>query len=137
MKILILEDDLNRMEQFQCRVKELNERNNFKSEIIHVETAEDCIAELEKITDVKDKFQLILLDHDLGGEVYVDTSREDTGSEVARWINNNPEKIHGTFIITHTFNPAGAKNIVDLIPDCLYVPGIWVKDKFHQYIRVI
>jgi len=132
MKILLLEDDYNRVEQFRKRVDELNERNIAKSELVHVETAKDCIEKLEN-----DTFNLILLDHDLGGEVYVDTNSDNTGSEVARWINKNPEKMNGVFIITHTFNPAGAKNIVDLIPNCLYVPAIWTKDKFHQIVKIV
>jgi len=131
MKILLLEDDPNRVEQFQQRIKELNERNNVASILVHVETAKDCIAQLET-----DKFQLVLLDHDLGGEVYVPIDNTNTGSEVARWINKNPEKMNGTSVITHTFNPAGAKNITELIPGCFYVPAIWTKDKFHTYIKI-
>jgi CheY-like chemotaxis protein len=132
MKILLLEDDPNRVEQFQQRVKELNERNNIKFELVHVETAKDCIDKLET-----DKFKLVLLDHDLGGEVYVDTDNTNTGSEVARWMNKNPDKIKGVSIITHTFNPAGAKNIVALVPQCGYVPSIWTKDKFHQIVKIV
>lgn len=131
MKILLLEDDLNRVEQFNYRVVELNERNHVKCELVHIETAKECIELLEA-----DKFDLILLDHDLGGEVYVDTNNTNTGSEVARWINKNPEKMNGVSIITHTFNPAGAKNIVDLIPSCIYVPAIWTKDRFHQIVKI-
>jgi DNA-binding LytR/AlgR family response regulator len=132
MKILLLEDDKNRISQFYERVKEFNERNHVKSELIHVETAKDCIEKLEN-----DTFNLILLDHDLGGEVYVSIDNTNTGSEVARWINKNPEKIHGAFVITHTFNPAGANNIKDLLPECIYIPAIWMKDKFHKIIQVV
>lgn len=41
----------------------------------------------EAIQALKDHtFDLICLDHDLGGQVMVDSSREDTGAEVARYI---------------------------------------------------
>ena len=137
MKILLLEDDYKRVEHFRQRVDELNAENDVKVELVHVETAENCINELEKVKDNTDeKFHIILLDHDLGGQVYVSVSHTNTGSEVARWINKNPDKINGAFVITHTFNPAGAKNIVDLLPECLYVPAIWTKDKFHHIIKV-
>ena len=135
MKILLLEDDMNRVVQFEKRVKELNERNENQSELVHVETAEECIKEIDNSTE-ETKFALILLDHDLGGEVYVSTDNKNTGSEVARWINKNPEKIHGTSVITHTFNPAGAKNIMGLINGCVYIPAVWLKDKFHTSIQV-
>jgi len=130
MKILLLEDDPNRVEEFQRRVEEFSERNHVQCELVHVETAKDCIHKLET-----DKFKLVLLDHDLGGQVYVDTNNTNTGSEVARWMNKNPDKIKGVSIITHTFNPAGAKNIVALVPQCHYVPSIWNKDKFHKIIK--
>lgn len=130
MKILLLEDDMNRVEQFQYRIKELNERNKTDFTLVHVETAAECIEQIES-----DKFELILLDHDLGGKVYVDESDTNTGSEVARWINKNTEKINNAFIITHSFNFPGAKNIISLIPGCIHVPSIWTKDKFHQIIK--
>lgn len=139
MKVLILEDDGQidkRMPHFRERIKELEEMSKSKIELIHVETAKDCISELESIPHAKEKFDVIFLDHDLGGEVYVDTNREDTGSEVARWINENPEKIYDAFVITHTFNSVGAKNITELLPGSIYIPGIWMKDKFHKIIKV-
>ena len=134
MKILLLEDDYNRVEQFRKRVDELNERNTHKEtlELIHVETAQECINQLQ---DKSNKFALILLDHDLGGEVYVDANNTNTGSEVARWINNNQDILKHITVITHSFNPAGAKNITDLIPGCIHVPSLWTKDLFHKIIK--
>ena len=136
MKILLLEDDLNRIREFEKRVNELNERNTFKTHsnpvtLIHTETAIECIRLLKT-----EHFNLILLDHDLGGKVFVDTNREDTGSEVARWISNNLQSVKGVPIITHTQNPAGAKNIISLVPGCIHVPFIWEKNKFHNIIKV-
>jgi CheY-like chemotaxis protein len=137
MKILLLEDDYERVEHFRKRVDELNERNNVKCELVHVETADNCIKELENVQDNPgERFHVILLDHDLGGEIYVDINNKNTGSEVARWINKNPTKTNSAFVITHTFNPAGAKNITGLLPECLYIPAIWMKDKFHKIIQV-
>lgn len=127
MKILLLEDDLNRVREFEKRVSELNEN----SLLVHTKTAIDCINKLKT-----DKFELILLDHDLGGEIYVDSNREDTGSEVARWISNNRQSVNGAIIITHSYNIVGAKNIIDLIPNAIHVPSIWTKEIFHKTILI-
>lgn len=138
MKILILEDDgqtTKRMPQFKQRILELNRILNDKGlegvYMTHVETAKECIEILKK-----EKFDLIFLDHDLGGKVYVDTNREDTGSEVARWINSNQTQIGNTKVIVHSFNSVGGKYMTDLIPNSLYVPGLWTKNIFHQVIKI-
>ncbi len=52
------------------------------------------------------------LDHDLGGEHFVDTRREDCGMEVVRWIEhrsaNGLEKLMDCKVVIHTWNiPAG------------------------------
>ena len=136
MKILLLEDDYNRVEQFQKRVVELNERNTHKEEpfeLIHFEDAEHCVAELEKGS----LFHLILLDHDLGGKVYVDTADTNTGSEVARWLNKFYDfKTFKTVVLTHTLNGPGAQNIIALIPNAVHIPFIWQKEIFHNTIKV-
>lgn len=131
MKILILEDDMNRMKQFNERMDELNSHTTFDCEMVHVETAKECIEQLES-----NKFDLILLDHDLGGKVFVNTNDINTGSEVARWMNKNFSKIKNTAIVTHTFNPAGAQSIIALIPQCTHIPGIWEKNLFHKIIKI-
>jgi hypothetical protein len=136
MKILLLEDDLHRIEQFKKRVDELNERNTHKEEpfeLIHFEDAEPCIAELNKGS----LFHLILLDHDLGGKVYVDAAENNTGSEVARWLNAHYDfKTLRTVVLTHTLNGPGAENIITLIPDAIHVPFVWQEKIFHTTIKV-
>lgn len=48
----------------------------------------------------------VYLDHDLGDEAYVDSSRKDCGMEVVRWICENKPKLGR--IVVHTMNtPAG------------------------------
>lgn len=48
------------------------------------------------------------LDHDLGGEHYVDSRREDCGMEVVRWIERRSavelEKFHKCLFIIHSWN---------------------------------
>jgi ActR/RegA family two-component response regulator len=94
-RILFLDDDRRRTHEFYQRL--ISEHND----ITTVETAEECIAELSRQT-----FDLVSLDHDLGGEIFCDSSREDCGMEVVRWLRNNRAE-HGGFII-HTMNPMAA-----------------------------
>jgi hypothetical protein len=73
-RILFLDDDPARAEIFLAE----------NPDAIWVETASDCIARLEEPWDE------VHLDHDLGGERFVDLSREDCGMEVVRWLCLEP-----------------------------------------------
>ena len=131
MKILLLEDDYNRVEMFQKRVTELNERNTHREpyEIVHAETVEQFKSAMQS-----SEFNLILLDHDLGGEIYVDINRDDTGSGAARWIKQTYGDIHPT-VLTHTLNQTGADNILELIKGSIHIPFLWMKEVFHAAIK--
>jgi len=96
MNILFLDDSKSRITKFEYEfyTRKMNEKNSLDV----VETSADCIKKLQE----KD-YDVILLDHDLGGEVFVDSSREDTGAEVVRWIisNKKPESIKQIFVHSH------------------------------------
>jgi CheY-like chemotaxis protein len=75
-------------------------------------TAEDAIGYLWSTTaeglgiEANPPFDLVHLDHDLGDETFVDSSRPDCGMEVVRWIVANRPTIGR--IVVHTMNtPAG------------------------------
>jgi len=94
-KILFLDDDLERVSEF------LQKLQHHGFEIDVVENAPDCI---KKIFSAK--YDFISLDHDLGGEIFVDSNRQDTGMEVVRKIvEQKPDQ--GKFIV-HSFNPTAA-----------------------------
>ena len=87
-----------------------------------VETAADCIARLAEGWDI------VFLDHDLGGEIFVDPRQEDTGSGVVRWVVANRPAV-GRFVV-HSLNEAAA---VQMVADLRaagypadYVPGAWM-----------
>ena len=61
------------------------------------QTAAGCIDELKN-----GPWDIVFLDHDLGGEIYVESERDDCGMEVVRWIVANKPKIGK--IIVHTHN---------------------------------
>lgn len=86
-----------------------------------VTTAEECIEKLKT-----KQYHVVLLDHDLGGEAWVDSSRDDTGMAVVRWIQKN--KVEVQHFIVHSHNtPAGeemTKKLVDAGYAARYKPFI-------------
>jgi hypothetical protein len=70
---------------------------------VWVQTAADCVAKLAESWDE------VHLDHDLGGEVFVDHEREDCGMAVVRWLCDQPRThLQATQFIVHTHNPDAA-----------------------------
>lgn len=96
--VLFLDDDHRRIAEFRQEAERLG------CDATIVETADECIAALQRRT-----YDLVLLDHDLGGETYCDSSREDCGMEVVRWIRKNGGE-HEAFII-HTMNEVAAASM--------------------------
>lgn len=69
------------------------------------------------------------LDHDLGADPAdginaKGDSPEGSGLDLARWMIEN--KLVPRWVVVHSWNPAGAKNIVDVLHDagyrCIYRP---------------
>ena len=67
---LFLDDDPARAEVFLARFPDAD----------WVQTVPECVAKLAEAWDE------VHLDHDLGGEHYVDEARDDCGMEVVRWL---------------------------------------------------
>jgi hypothetical protein len=96
MNILFLDDSPIRTKEFKS--------NNPSA--ICVETAKDAIKEL----DSNIEWSYVYLDHDLGGEKFVDSQNTNTGMEVVRWIVANKPNID--LIIIHSLNPVAANNML-------------------------
>lgn len=94
-QVLFLDDDLTRCVHF----------NNRRKDAVQVHTAEDCIKQL-----AAQRWDEVHLDHDLGGEVMVDSSLPNTGMEVVRWIVANDPDI--ACIVIHTHNTVAAPIMV-------------------------
>lgn len=125
-RIFILEDDESRMKFFRRGAA------NLFGEGVIITHANNAHAAKKVLR--KHPWDLIYLDHDLGGEQMVSTKHENTGSEVARWIAENEDEItfNGTYIIIHSFNPDGARHMRDIIDrtnkfKSVLMPGIWLK----------
>jgi hypothetical protein len=70
---------------------------------VWVQTVAECVARLAEPWDE------VHLDHDLGGEHFVDSSREDCGMEVVRWLAKEPRpNLRRTKFTVHSHNLAAA-----------------------------
>ncbi len=94
--IFVLEDDGNRMKTFAGMFLEDNlvMTNNAKSAI-------DIL-----YSDIE--FDIIYLDHDLGGNVFVSSEDINTGAYLSKHMDGLNKDI---LIIIHSYNPTGASNI--------------------------
>ena len=71
-----------------------------------VKTADKCIEAIKS-----KRYDIVQLDHDLGGEAWVDSSRADTGMEVVRFIEEHKPDIGK--IIVHSWNTSAGPVMVD------------------------
>lgn len=51
--------------------------------------------------DHAEQLEKVYLDHDLEGEVYVDSRRADCGMEIVRWLENIPYEKRIKFVLCH------------------------------------
>jgi hypothetical protein len=92
-RVLFLDDDPARAEVFLVE----------NPSAVWVQTAAECIARLVE------RWDEVHLDHDLGGEHFVDQTREDCGMEVVRWLCLQPRPhLRKTRFRVHTHNPNAA-----------------------------
>jgi hypothetical protein len=98
MKILFLDDAEIRRLQF---LKD-------HPEAVVVATADQCIERLKQ-----GPWDLVSLDHDLAGEIFVDTSRDDCGMEVVRWMGQHRPQVQQ--VIVHTLNFKAAEKMLELL----------------------
>jgi hypothetical protein len=102
MNVLFLDDNPVRNKMFRDEVPSAQV----------VETAQDCIAILQSLVG-GDEWDYLFLDHDLGGEVHVESGREDCGMEVVRWMMENKPAVKK--VIVHSHNVPAANRMVDLL----------------------
>lgn len=119
-RILVLEDDANRVGVFRKLL--------IGRDVVYTEHAVDAIAAL--MTTV---FDLILLDHDLGGQVFVDSEEDDTGYQVAKVVPDSINK--DTTCIVHSLNFMGADLMVACSPKTMsYIPFPTLVTQWHDLV---
>jgi hypothetical protein len=106
MRIIFLDDDHQRWYKFQSKIPQA----------VRAETAEQCI----KL--IKDSINIdwLFLDHDLGGEAYVNSSREDCGMEVVRYLCEQPRTKSINKIVVHSHNVLAAEEMFNKLLDAGY-----------------
>ena len=115
MRILILEDNQERIKQFMQKF--------ISCVVMCVEDADECIALLKSR-----EWDMLFLDHDLGGKVHVDSfSNEKTGYTVAKWLSKHPDWIP-KHVFIHSLNSIGALNIQNRISGSLITPFAWLPE---------
>jgi len=111
-RILILEDNQERVKQFN--------RNLMPNMIFVTDRAAEAISKLET-----QSWDVLFLDHDLGNDIYVSTKEANTGSAVAQWLHDNPDRKPETIII-HSYNTIGQQNMKRLVPESVIINSAWV-----------
>ena len=103
---------------------------------IFVTTAQEAILALER-----SEFDLVSLDHDLGGQVYQSSKEENCGMEVVRWIVEHKPKID--HIVVHSWNVPASLRMASALSQVGYnverVPLGFGKSSFCQkkYVRKV
>lgn len=106
MRIIFLDDDNQRWYRFQAKIPNS----------VRAETADGCIRLIRDST----KIDWLFLDHDLGGEAYVNSAREDCGMEVVRFLcaDNLTKTISN--IVVHSHNTVAALEMFNKLKDAGY-----------------
>lgn len=112
MKIFFLEDNMNRYTKFFKWIETKCKWPN----VLSASDADEAISILKE----NKKFDIIFLDHDLGGKVFVDSNEDNTGYRVAKFIKDNGIKYKQCII--HSQNPAGAINMERILDGSIRVP---------------
>lgn len=100
MRVFILEDDWRRMEFF---LEALDGH-----EVDRAESVADAVAMY------KPPYDLILLDHDLGGEQFVSSDHDNTGYQFAKHLAQN-HTCGQSQVIVHSWNMGGARRMVEVL----------------------
>jgi len=111
MNVLVLDDNLLRLKTFREKL--------IGHSVTLVETSKDAISQL-----MSHEWDFIFLDHDLGGKEMV-ASCDGTGFEVAEWLSNHSDRKPKNIVI-HSFNPTGARNMKNVLPEAQVAPGCWL-----------
>lgn len=114
MKILILEDNQERIEKFKILFK--NQQVEHFDNILDAHHA--CLCK---------NYDILWLDHDLNGKIWEDSFQEETGYRFVKLIVDKGLQ-KNALIYIHSMNPIGANLMLNYLKDNGY-DGIWIP--FH------
>lgn len=106
MRIFVLEDNENRIQLF---------RDFFTKYgiIAHYATS---VRNAERMYQRANP-DLLFLDHDLGGQVYVDSDEPNTGYQFVKWLKENDPLWRARSYVIHSMNPVGVDNMIEELGD--------------------
>ena len=122
MRVFILEDDPDRI--MLLREAAFNHDAVFTESCLGPNGAIEVYAR----ESAKAPFDLLLLDHDLGGRTFVDSNEEDTGAAFVRRLpDGGPTTIpYLPDVVIHSYNADGAKNMLATLREKGYRRSIYV-----------
>lgn len=112
MRLLILEDNQDRIEKFKILFK--------NQDVCFCKTVEDAIILVAWYRD----FDILWLDHDLEGKVWENSYKEETGYQFVKWLVRK-EMCKNSLVYIHSMNPVGANLMLNYLRDNAY-NAIWV-----------
>jgi CheY-like chemotaxis protein len=111
-RVFVLEDDPSRIETIQF----------FWGNFADFDITSSYGEAIEKFNG---EYNLIMLDHDLGGQIYVDIKESNTGTNFAKWLAKNCLSKTAPVII-HSHNPVGSMSMEEIL----------IKGKFTQVASI-
>lgn len=107
MKVLVVEDNSARLAKFKVDLA--------GHDVYFAETSIRAQRFLKKHI-----FDIIFLDHDLGGRIMVESNDQNTGYQVAKAISGSANE--DAYIVIHSANVVGANNIKAVLPKAIVCP---------------
>ena len=133
-KVLILEDDENRIQQFKANFLAAKNENMW----FNLYITKDVLQAIEWVETIE--FDMVFLDHDLCDAHYGGYStKELTGEDFARFLGDNPEIAakQGMYVV-HSLNSVGAENMMNHLRKItapkqkVKIPFVWKTEIFKK-----
>lgn len=109
VKYFVLEDNPKRIQVFRDK---LNDPGDSVTICTNVKDAKEALA--------SENFDILFLDHDLDGRVYVDPMEPNTGYRLAQFIHER--RIRWKKLIIHTQNENVIGMMLELLPGAEWIP---------------
>lgn len=106
-KILVFLEDSPEVAAIHCQRMSEEDR----SRTFWVQNVLDTI---EILLDYRERLEEVSLDHDLNGETYVHSGREDCGMEIVRWLEHQDPALYSHIkFVVHSHNENSGPRMVE------------------------
>ena len=84
----------------------------------------------------ENNFDVLFLDHDLGGKAFVDSNEENTGYQLSKFIDEAGIKYK--LCVVHSLNYPGAMRMMKNLKNSFYLPVImWNKENLDYTFKLV